>query len=114
VRTIIRVNHTADAPYLTMSKDTIRDTSLDFDSLGCLVFLLSKPDDWEIRPDVLAAERKVGRMTIYRQLRKLIEAGYVIRKDIRINDKKDGRFKQASLYTVYESKGEASYDKVPF
>ena len=49
----------------------------------------------QIRPDVLAKERKVGRMTIYRHLRKLIEAGYVTRKDIKVREP-DGTFKQAS------------------
>lgn len=96
-----------------MSKETIRDLGLDFDALGCLVFLLSKPDDFEIRPEVLAKERKLGRMTIYRHLKKLIGAGYVLRTDIKVRDEA-GRFKQASLYTVYESKGDAQDDKTPF
>jgi predicted transcriptional regulator len=113
LRTIIRVNHNADNPFLTVSKETIRDTNLDFDSLGFLIYLLAKPDDWRVRPDQLAKERHIGRVTVYRHLLKLIEAGYVLRKDIRVRES-SGRFKQTSIYTVYENKQDRTLENVPF
>lgn len=115
MRSIIRVQHDADCPYLTVSKATVRDHYVSFEARGFLMFLLAKPDDWQIRPEQLAEECGLHRATIYRLLRKLISAGYVRREDIQ-RRKPDGTFDSAALYTVFEDRKMAElYDlPVPF
>jgi hypothetical protein len=60
--------------------DLIEDPSLDWKDLGLLVFLLSKPDNWEISVEHLKKQRKLGRDGIYKCLDTLIFAGYAIRE----------------------------------
>jgi DNA-binding MarR family transcriptional regulator len=115
VRCIVRVEHDKDRPYLTVSKGTVRDHSVSFEARGFLMFLLAKPDDWQMRPEELAEECGSSRSTVYRLLRCLIKAGYVRRDDIK-RRKPDGTFDSAALYTVFEDKNTAAlYDeKIPF
>jgi predicted transcriptional regulator len=79
------------------------------------MFLLAKPDNWQVRPEQVAEECGSSRSTVYRLLAKLIEAGYIRRDDIR-RRKSDGTFDSAALYTVFEDrKMEELYGgKVPF
>jgi hypothetical protein len=115
VRSIIRVEHNKDSPYLTVTKGTVRDHAVSFEARGFLMLLLAKPDDWQMRPEQLAEECKSSRSTVYRLLAQLIKAGYVRRDDIR-RRKPDGTFDSAALYTVFEDKTAAAlYDeKIPF
>ena len=115
MRSIIRVEHTKDRPYLVVSKETVRDRSVSLEARGFLMFLLAKPDDWQIRPEQIAEECGKNRATIYRLLLKLIDAGYVRRDDIR-RRKPDGTFDSTALYTVFEDKKTAALygEKIPF
>jgi len=99
---IIRVDHSRENPYLQVCRKTIRDPDLDLQALGLLTFLLDKPDDWRVRPEAIAKERKVARATIYRILMRLIRAGYVHREIIKRT--KDGRFQTGSIMTIFEDK----------
>ena len=103
---IIRVSHNKENPYMMVSKETVNYKGLDFQSLGLLMVLLSKPDTWRIRPERLAEERGISTPCIHRGLNKLIEAGYVVRDDIRIRQP-NGQFKRAVQYTVFEDKAQA-------
>ena len=103
--TIIRVEHTKDKPYVLVSRQMIKDLSMDMQSKGFLVFLLSKPDNWKVRPKQLATEIKESAATVYRILNKLIKAGYVHRELIRAQ-LSNGQFKTASIYCVFEEKDE--------
>jgi predicted transcriptional regulator len=98
-----------------LAKSTVKDKSLCWDTLGFLVYLLAKPDDWQVRVDQLAEERGQHPATIYRLLRKLRDAGFVRRTDI-VRRKPDGKFDQACLYDVFESHESAELlgPKVPF
>jgi predicted transcriptional regulator len=112
---IVRVTHDKENPFVVLSKSTVKDNSLSWDMLGLLVYLLAKPDNWQVRVDHLAAERGQHPATIYRLLRKLRDAGFVRRTDI-VRRKPDGRFDQACLYDVFESRESAELlgPKVPF
>ena len=115
MRSIIRVQHDKDRPYLQVSKETLRDNEVSFEARGFLCFLLAKPDDWRIRPEQLAEECGLHRTTIFRLLNRLIEADYVKRDEIR-RRRADGKFECGSLYTVFEDrKQKALYDlPIPF
>jgi predicted transcriptional regulator len=112
MRCIVRVQHDKDCPYLMVSKTTVQDTSISFEARGFLAFLLSKPDDWRIRPEELAKETKLNRATIYRLIKKLREAGYINRVDIIKRNDSGTIYTSTSIYTVYENKRDAKKDEV--
>jgi hypothetical protein len=66
--------------YTHIPNDLIEDPALDWKELGLMVFLLSKPDNWEISVEHLRKQRKLGRDGIYKCLDAIIEAGYAIRE----------------------------------
>ena len=99
---VIRVQHDHEKPFVQVSRELLKDTTIDLQSKG-LVFMLDKPDNWTVRPRGMARELKVSKNTVYRILEKLIAARYVTRTDIR-RRKPDGTIEQASLYDVYERK----------
>lgn len=101
---IIRIKHKRKS-FLTVDAGTIKDSSLDLQSLGLLVFLLNKPEDWDVRPKELAKERKECEATIYRILKKLITTGYIYRV-YETPKLPDGRIRSFSIYYVFESKQE--------
>lgn len=64
----------------------LKDEALNAESLGVLVYLLSKPDDWRVMPGHLAKRFGCGRDKIYRILNDLIAAGYAARLQVRQDD----------------------------
>jgi len=63
----------------------IEDPSIGWRDLGLIVYLLSKPDHWEVSVSHLAKHRKSGRDAIYASLKRLRDACY-----IRLNKFADG------------------------
>lgn len=60
------------------------DNQLSFQAMGMLSYLLSKPDDWEIRVAHLekvtsGSAKKTGRDGVYKILKELIERGFCVR-----------------------------------
>jgi len=102
VPSIIRVVH-KERPFVMIDKETVRDLSADLQALGLLVVILSKPDEWRVRPEQLAEELKTGRASIYRVLDRLISSGYIVREDFR-RRLPNGRFERRTSYTVYEDR----------
>ena len=100
---IVRVEHDRDRPYLMISKATLADHSISFEARGFLCFLLTKPDDWRIRPEQLAKETGLSMATIYRLLKRLIDSRYVRREPI-VRRKPDGTFDSAMFYIVFETR----------
>ena len=86
-----------------IDKETIRDLASDLPALGLLVVILSKPDDWRVRPEQMAKELKASRSKTYRLLDRLIDAGYVERIDS-TRRLPNGTFERRTCYTVYEDK----------
>lgn len=107
---IIRVEHSRERPYLTISTATIRELRNDLQALGLLVDLLARPDDWRVRTDALAKETGMGRATISRVLSRLIDRGYVKRADIRRRapDGSGRLYERRTVYTVFEDKALAA------
>jgi predicted transcriptional regulator len=94
---IRRMPHSEKNPYFLAVRDTAQDRHIGFRALGALFYLLSKPDDWEVRiPDLVRSDTK--KAAVYRLINELREAGYIERTYERDNK---GRITQVT-YNVYE------------
>lgn len=93
IRTIKDRNH----PYKTMNTSGFEDQRLSYEARGVLAYLLSKPDDWQVRPENLQND-SCGRDKIRRILRELEQHGYLIRERVRLAK---GRWEWIS--TVFET-----------
>lgn len=94
--TIIRVNRRER--YTIVSNVPIEDDSLSWKATAILVYLLSRPDDWETNPQHLATVKKCGVKAVYSGLKELKEAGYVEYTFIR---DESGRIAKG-IYIVHE------------
>jgi len=74
----IRVNHKSS--FTVISNALINDSRLDYKDVGLLVYLLSKPDNWEVSTAHLQTIKKSGRDAIHASLNAIIKAGYATRK----------------------------------
>lgn len=72
----IRNRSTTRIKYTMLPNKLLNDPRLDWAELGLLAHLISKPDDWNVMPQQLADDRKSGRNTIYKLLKKLKDLGY--------------------------------------
>lgn len=95
-KTIIRVNHKA-LPYFLVARSVAQNTALSYEALGLLVYLLSKPDDWQVQPEALKRQG-TGRASVYKLLKELREAGHVQRVVQRDDKKHITKFE----YVIYE------------
>lgn len=75
--TIIRVASRKDSPYFLMARASAQDTSLSLAAVGLLTYLLSKPDNWQIRVTQLRREWKLGRDKMYALIKELRTLGYI-------------------------------------
>jgi hypothetical protein len=100
---IIRVNHDKNRPFVVVDKVLIQDKELSYEARGFLIYLLAKPDNWDLDVKVLAKETRLHFTTIYRLLKMLIGAGYVTKTEVR-RCPKTGEFQTGVIYTVYEKK----------
>lgn len=78
----IRTNHDKENPYFMVARATAQDKRISYEALGVLTYLLSQSDQWEVRVGELAqrgkGEKKQGLTRIYRILKELRAAGYVV------------------------------------
>lgn len=72
---IIRTKRTEN--FTVINNDLLNDGRLDWRDLGLLVYLLSKPDNWEVSVAHLESFRNSCRHAIYASLKKLEKEGYV-------------------------------------
>lgn len=93
---IVRV---AERPrYTVVDNRPIEDPALSFRALGLLVYLLSKPDHWEVSYRHLATVKAEGQHAVRATLAELETAGYLVRERRHLPG---GRFEWVS--TIYES-----------
>jgi hypothetical protein len=65
-------------PFTAISNATLQDhRGLSLDSLGLLVYLLSKPLDWRVMSNSLMKEWGIGKDRYYRIVKELRDAGYM-------------------------------------
>lgn len=78
--TIIRAPRDKEHPYFSLRRKTAQDTRLSFEARGALVYLLSRPGNWDINLADLQREGGCGRDRALRILKELETQGYLIRE----------------------------------
>ena len=95
---IIRSPRNAERPYFASARAAAQDENISYEAGGLLWYLLSKPDDWEVRiPDL--QKKGAGRDKVYSMLKELKENGYITRPCYR---NQDGTFTWGD-YLVHET-----------
>ena len=93
---IIRVKK--DRNYFAASNKPFNDKQLSWEARGVMGYLLSKPDEWQVRFYDLVQQGPAGEHKIRRILKELEELGYMERERIKLSD---GKFDW--ITTVYET-----------
>lgn len=88
-----------EARFTVIDNQLATDSRLSFGARGLLVYLLSKPDNWEVRMSDLINASPAGRTAVTRMVKELEDAGYMRRVQERSTD---GTFGQGHT-EVYES-----------
>lgn len=96
--TIIRAKHDKQNKYFMMRRETAQDDGLSWAARGVLCYLLSKPDNWEIKVEDL--QQNCGESKIYRILKELKKAGYLQDRSKKQDEK--GRWSWTP-YVLYET-----------
>jgi hypothetical protein len=98
--TIVRVAKNRDHPYVMLDRRLAEDPSLSWKAKGLMAYMLSRPDDWQIRVTDLVRRSPGGECAVRSGLRELEQHGYIVRKQR--HDAATGRFAGVIL-TVHES-----------
>ena len=85
-----------DSHFAIYSNDVIRDTRLSYKARGILLELLSRPDNWRISADALAANGIDGRDSILSGLKELRDLGYIV--TTRVQDDKGRWITESTVY----------------
>lgn len=83
--------------FAILSNKLLQDSRLTMGSLGVLVRLLSRPDNWETNSETLAREFNCGRDAVRTNLKKLQEIGY-----IKLYKSQDDLGRWSSVWMVFE------------
>lgn len=99
----IRRGPRPDTRFYTVNKDLSEDTCLSWGARGLLIFLLGKPDNWEVSVAHLikqteASAKPSGRDAVRGIIKELIEAGYM-KADLR---REEGGVFNGVDYVVHE------------
>jgi len=86
-------------PYVILDKTCLEEDALSWRAKGIHAYLISKPDDWQVRLAQLIAAGKDGREAVRSAIKELSEAGYLHRVAMR---QPDGTL-QGQEWSVYES-----------
>jgi len=84
--------------FSVLPNDLMNDERLSADALGVLVYLLSKPTDWQVRVTELRRRFDIGRDKVYRILGSMEQYGYLVRESV----KAEGQF-AGTRYIVSDS-----------
>jgi len=85
--------------WTSVSNDLIEDDSLSFRARGLLVWLLSKPDTWTVKAEVICSSGREGRDAVRTALQELEAPGYIRRG--KHQDPETGRW--SNVCTIYEA-----------
>lgn len=75
---IIRRRRTRN--FTIVENEVFNDERLSLEAMGLLAWLRSRPDDWSLSVEHLRSRFKVGRDSMHKLVRELVEAGWVTRE----------------------------------
>ncbi len=75
---IIRRRRTRN--FTIVENEVFNDERLSLEAMGLLAWLRSRPDDWSLSVEHLKARFKVGRDSMHKLVRELVDAGWVTRE----------------------------------
>ena len=84
--------------FVTVHKNFIHDPNISWKAKGILLYLLSRPDDWQVYEKELEKHSLDGRDSLKNGIKELEATGYIVRTRKR-DDK--GRLREYE-YSVYE------------
>lgn len=87
-----------DDNYASIPNSTLRDPRLSLEAVGLLAYLLSLPEDWEVRATQIQKQFGIGRVKQCRLYKELEGAGYLEKQNGR---GVDGRW--ISGVTIYQT-----------
>ncbi|MCS6100105.1 hypothetical protein [Shewanella baltica] len=91
------IRRAQEGNFTIMPNATIRDPRLSIDALGLLLRLVSLPPNWEVHPEKVQEESKIGDSRWRRISKELIDAGYLTRSKER---QENGQWDW--VFTVYQ------------
>ena len=84
--------------YSVVPNAMINDVGLDADCLAVMVYLLSKPSNWIVKPTNIQNRFNFGKDKAYRVINQLIKKQYIVREEHRV----EGQYASFTYY-VYDS-----------
>lgn len=106
----IRISKDKNNPYVMVNKGWVNDSRLSYKAKGVMLYLLSKPDDWQVYSVDIEKHGTDGRDSIRSAIKELMEIGYVQRK--RIRDEKG--MLRAVEYVVSEVSSKDGFSNIGF
>lgn len=94
---IIRRGSRPKTGFYVLAHSIAEDHRLSWEARGVLVFLLVKPDSWQVSVSHLVKQGHAGRDKVYNILAELMDAGYATREQ----DRSGGKFGDTS-YVIHE------------
>jgi hypothetical protein len=85
---LIRGHHSFDDQYAQIPNAWLRDRNLSLDTIGLLAQLMSHTPGWRISQESLAKANNVGRDSIRRMIRELVDAGYLAVSEKQVHNEK--------------------------
>ena len=76
-KTIIRKAKDKENPYAQIARSAAQDSTLSWKATGLLCYILSLPDDWQIRLSDLAKRKQDGIAATKSALKELLNNGYI-------------------------------------
>lgn len=81
---MIRKGPSPTSNFTVLSNELLRDNSLTWEARGLLAYLLSQSESWEVSVKHLVNQSpKASRDKVYRIINELVEAGYILRLEVR-------------------------------
>lgn len=86
-----------------IDNEVINDRRLSWKARGVLIYLLSKPNNWEVRlSDIINHSNSDGEIAIRSTFKELLKFGYAKKVKVRIDDETKKK-KRGTFYDIYES-----------
>lgn len=101
------------ANYTVIPNAIFQDKRLAPDALGVLCYLLSHRDDWKVRQTQLADHFNVGKDKMQGIVRRLIEAGYIVRVQNRAEETKTFGEYEYHVYDTPQGTGDPANTNEP-